>query len=248
MSWWLEYYKAWRPGEVARLDDAQAWAETDLLWQALRLGPGLQVLDVGCGYGRHALHLAQRGCSVTGVDASPEMLERAKEAARKHSLSIRFVRADMREMTFAEPFDAAYFMGGGFGIFGDEGDLETLRAAGRAVKPGARLLIDLPNPWADIARLVQQGGILRDWSDAAGGVQVVDVEFDPRTCMGQLRKTIVAATGRQERSQQWRSYVYPELRRMLEQAGFAVTGDYGDYGGGGLTLCSARMIVVGQRQ
>ena len=34
MAWWLKYYKAWRPAESARLDDAQAWAETDLLWQA----------------------------------------------------------------------------------------------------------------------------------------------------------------------------------------------------------------------
>jgi hypothetical protein len=38
--------------------------------------------------------------------------------------------------------------------------------------------------------------------------------------------------------------MYPELRGMLAQAGFATVSDYGDYGGSPLTLCSRRMIIV----
>ena len=216
------------------------------------------MLDVGCGYGRHALHLAQRGCSVTGVDASPEMLARAKEAAKRHSLSMRFVEADMREMRFVEadmremrfdePFDAAYFMGGAFGIFGDAGDMETLRAAGQALRPERRLLIDVPNACTDIARLVQQGGTLRDWSEEDGQVRLVEATLDVTTCMGRFRKTLIGEEVRQERYQEFRSYLYPELKRMLSEAGFTITGDYGDYGSSALTLCSPRMIVVGERQ
>lgn len=44
------------------------------------LDPGV-ALDAACGTGRHARHLAEAGHRVIGVDASPEMLERAREKA-----------------------------------------------------------------------------------------------------------------------------------------------------------------------
>lgn len=48
--------------------------EVDFLIDELRLPPGGSVLDVGCGTGRHAIELAKRGCAVTGVELSAEML------------------------------------------------------------------------------------------------------------------------------------------------------------------------------
>ena len=48
-----------------------------------RLGvgkPGLSILDVACGTGRHALAWADQGCRVTACDESVEMVERAKSS------------------------------------------------------------------------------------------------------------------------------------------------------------------------
>src|SRR5262245_17901578 len=39
---------------------------------------GLDVVDLGCGTGRHTLWLANAGARVTAVDFSPEMLRRAR--------------------------------------------------------------------------------------------------------------------------------------------------------------------------
>ena len=36
------------------------------------LGPGMRILDAGCGYGRNLVHLLREGCEVFGVDADPE--------------------------------------------------------------------------------------------------------------------------------------------------------------------------------
>lgn len=67
---------------------------------------GLEVLDIGCGTGRHALRMATEGARVTGVDFSGSMLE---EARRKSGAgAVRFVVHDLHEpLPFEREFDLA---------------------------------------------------------------------------------------------------------------------------------------------
>ena len=66
------------------LEDAEAWLDP----------PGL-VLDVACGAGRNALHLARRGFSVVAVDISWEGLQRLAGRAREERLDIQPIHADL---------------------------------------------------------------------------------------------------------------------------------------------------------
>ncbi len=50
-----------------------------LIKELLDPQPGERVLDIGCGFGDHLLFLNQLGLDISGVDASPYMLSRAKE-------------------------------------------------------------------------------------------------------------------------------------------------------------------------
>src|SRR4051812_3492239 len=54
---------------------------------------GLDVVDVGCGTGRHALRLAAARAHVTAIDFSQEMLNRAR--AKPGSDSVRFIQHDI---------------------------------------------------------------------------------------------------------------------------------------------------------
>ncbi len=65
------------------------------LWEELAAGGGGEVLDLGCGTGRVALHLARRGHPVVGVDVEAELLEAL--AARAAGLPVRTVHADARD-------------------------------------------------------------------------------------------------------------------------------------------------------
>jgi len=56
---------------------AQTRREVDFLLRALRPAPGSRILDIPCGYGRHAAALARRGFRVVGVDLSRAMIAEA---------------------------------------------------------------------------------------------------------------------------------------------------------------------------
>jgi SAM-dependent methyltransferase len=53
--------------------------ESELIVSLLDPKPGERLLDIGCGVGIHLQLFQQRGLDVTGLDASPEMLEAARE-------------------------------------------------------------------------------------------------------------------------------------------------------------------------
>lgn len=57
---------------------------------------GQHILDAGCGPGWLSVLLAQRGAHVAGVDGAEQMLARARQRAAEASLSVTFVRADLR--------------------------------------------------------------------------------------------------------------------------------------------------------
>ena len=56
---------------------------------------GLTVADIGCGTGRHALHLAAAGARVTALDFSEEMLRKAR--AKPGAAAVTFVVHDLAE-------------------------------------------------------------------------------------------------------------------------------------------------------
>lgn len=73
--------------------------------------PGAQsVLELGCGTGAHAIHLASMGYAIHGVDRSHEMLtaanRRLKDASADIAPRIRFSPGDIRQVRLDERFDA----------------------------------------------------------------------------------------------------------------------------------------------
>lgn len=69
--------------------------EADLeLWEELAREADGPILDLGCGTGRVALHLARRGYAVVGLDVDPELV--AKLAERGDDLPVQAVLADAR--------------------------------------------------------------------------------------------------------------------------------------------------------
>lgn len=65
------------------------------LWEELADEVGGPVLELGCGSGRVALHLARRGHAVIGLDREPELVDALAE--RAEGLPVRAIAGDARE-------------------------------------------------------------------------------------------------------------------------------------------------------
>jgi demethylmenaquinone methyltransferase / 2-methoxy-6-polyprenyl-1,4-benzoquinol methylase len=103
--------------------------------------PGDAVLDACCGTGDLAIAAARAGGTVTGLDFSERMLERA----RRKAPDIEWVSGDMLSLPFADAaFDAATV---GFGVRNVD-DLERgLRELRRVLRPGGRLgILEITRP------------------------------------------------------------------------------------------------------
>lgn len=114
--------------------------EVEFLVDALDLEPGMRILDVGCGPGRHAHAFAELGFEVHGVDVSERFIELARSGA---PAGATFERGDARAMAFDAEFDAAVCLcQGAFGLMTRDGDDEAVLAGiSRALRPGGRLAL-----------------------------------------------------------------------------------------------------------
>ena len=105
-----------------------------------------RLLDLGCGTGVHAVELARRGFSVTGVDRAKSMLERAETRSAELGAAQRptFVEGDLLTVDLGESFDVALMM---FAVLGyqhaNDDVLSAFRTARRHLRPGGLLVFDV---------------------------------------------------------------------------------------------------------
>lgn len=150
-------------------------AQVDFICQVLQLQGKERVLDMACGFGRHALELARRGCRVVGVDITPEYIDEAQAQADKSGLEAEFICADLRELRYRETFDVVLNMAdGAIGYLeGDEENLRIFDAIAAALVPGGKHLMDVCNG-AYAAKHFPK----RHWMTGARSLSLADFEWD----------------------------------------------------------------------
>jgi SAM-dependent methyltransferase len=105
-----------------------------------------RVLDVGCGYGRMAIPLAELGYEVTGIDIAPGLLRTARRDAARHGVSIRLDEGSMTALPYAEAtFDAVISLWSAFYELLEEAEqVEALTEMARVLRPGGIGVIEGP--------------------------------------------------------------------------------------------------------
>ena len=207
------------------LSAKQTEREAAFIAESLELPAGGSVLDLGCGYGRHAMELAARGYHLVGLDLSTPLLVRGGEEAHRRGLTINFVRGDMRELDFDAQFDGAYCLFSTFGYFDDETNKKALSNIARALRPGGRVLIEILNRDYVIADLPT-----RVWWEGDGCVVLEEVELNYFSSRIQVNRSVVFDDGRQlEQEISIRAYALHEVGKLMHAAGFRVLEVSGGY-------------------
>lgn len=121
--------------------------ECDFMESEIGFNKQTRVLDIGCGTGRHSIELAKRGYSITGVDLSDSMLERARRKAAESHVNIDFQHQDARNLPFKNEFDLAIMIcEGAFPLMEtDEMNFQILQSAANALKENGKLIFTTLN-------------------------------------------------------------------------------------------------------
>ncbi len=241
---WKQFYDINAPDYEKECFVTNTEFEINFLIQEIPLKPGMKVLDIGCGTGRHSVGLAEKGIKMTGLDISSGQLSMAREKAEKAGVNVNFIEADASDFSLDEQFDAAICIcEGSFGLLSINDDPLThekriLKNIAAVLKPGALLLMNALNAYRFVRLFSDE--------DIASG------KFDPYTQTHVVRMADLYPGLDPEITVIEKCFTPPELRILLESSGFTVDqmwgGSAGDWTKHTLSLDEFEIMVKCHRK
>lgn len=240
LDWWKRFFSGlWIEVQKQQWSEETTRKQVDFLVDVLRLQPGMAVLDVPCGTGRHSLELARRGFRVTAVDLTEDLVRVGIEQAQRENLAIDWQIRDMRDLPWTARFDAAFSFWGSFGYFEEEENRAFLKAVARTLKPGGRFFMDVHTTETLLPRLVPR------WWSKTGEIYVLQaMEFHPESSRILTTWTFLKGNQIETKESVIRLYSYRELLEMLKEAGFEAWEGFGSMEKEPFRLGSTRLYLV----
>ncbi len=208
----------------------------DLRFYLNSFQPGMTVLDVGCGSGRLSRAFSANGMQVVGMDISVEMLAGASLHKSPH---INYVCMDMKAMAFGKRFDAAVISYNTINLLKDISHVQPVLAGIRQhLKANALLLLQIFIPRKDgiaggnaktfqfqIFDLPQGGKIIKETLKSYADEHLILLEerYRVRPMNRKYRNEDLA------HSMNLLVIDHSTWIRMITEAGFTITAQYGDF-------------------
>jgi len=236
------YYKEiWRsmiPGELTV-------KEVDFMIPYFKLEKGSRVLDLMCGYGRHAIALGRKGIEVSAVDNLADYIDEIKAVAEKEKLTVKAFQNSVLDFKTGDRFDLVLLMGNSLNFFDANDTAKILSNTCSFLKPGGHLLI---NSWS-IAEIA-----LTKFKEKSSS-QVADMKFlaDSKLFFSPTRietESIIIAPDGQTETKKGIDYVYSlvEMETMLSKAGLQLKKVYSIPGRKEFTAGEPRAYLVAEKK
>lgn len=219
-------------------------AEVRGVIRLLNLRPNSEILDIPCGYGRHSIGLAKKGFKVTGSDINFYHLEKAKVAARKDRVKVRFIKENMIDIKYDSEFDAVINMFFSFGFFDrDEDNLRVLKNFFKALKPGGKFLMHTD---VNIPRIINGKYKFNEIRTLkSGGKLKITERYNAATKRINGSWVLQNKNGNEgKKDYSVRVYTKDEFIKLCKRVGFKSCEVYADWSGKTYNEKSEDMIVV----
>ena len=158
-----DYYWGLEPAPF--LDELIAWTGKN--------SNGLKVLDVGCGEGKDAVYMAQKGCEVTAFDITKSGIRKTKKLAKTKGVKINAFVADINDFQIDDEFDVIYSTGTIQYLFKDRiegffGKIKQLTRIGGVVYFNVfvnKSFLELPPDWDKEETMWKTGELFLHFAD-----------------------------------------------------------------------------------
>ena len=223
-------------GDVDLASRRTDFIEASFAWMRDRfgLGPGVRVIDLGCGPGLYVSRLARTGAQVTGVDFSPRSIEYARERAQREGLDVDYRLGDYLALDIESGYDLATMIMCDYCALSPAQRGRLLRRVAELLKPGGRFLFD-----------VYSLAYFETWDEmAAYGERLMDGFWSAQPYFGfqntfryeqekvVLERYLIVERERQSEYFNWfQHYSLETLSAEVESAGLIVEDVYGDVAG-----------------
>jgi SAM-dependent methyltransferase len=240
-SYFDGYYKdIWR----AAIPDELTLKEVDFMLQYFNLKPGYKILDIMCGYGRHALSLAKKGMLVTAVDNLSDYIDEVKKIGQQENLPITAIETDVIQYETDDSFDLTICMGNSLNFFNAEDTLKLMKTIDRYLKPGGHFLI---NSWS-LTEIVAKHFTEKGWRETNGFKFLTESKYLFYPTRVETNHTIISPDGNSE-NKTGIDYIFSisEMETMLNNAGFNLKEVYSIPGKKKFILGEPRAYIIASK-
>ena len=219
-------------------------AETEFITEIAELQPGDRVLDILCGYGRHALELARLGIPVTAIDNLRDYIREIEIKAASEQLPVEPVLSGALEARLSGFYKAVICMGNSFAFFEKKDAVSLLQKMASHLQPGGILLI---NSWM-IAEIAIRHFRERDWYYVGDYKYLLDYRFLFHPNRIESEQTIISGDGSVE-IVKGIDYIFTldELEDMFRQAGLKTRELYSTPRKKRFSLGDGRIYIVAEK-
>jgi 2-polyprenyl-3-methyl-5-hydroxy-6-metoxy-1,4-benzoquinol methylase len=218
--------------------------EIDFMVPYFNLQPGNKVLDLMCGYGRHAIALGRKGIEVTAIDNLADYINEIKAVTEKEKLPVNIIQANVLDFITDDRFDLAICMGNSLNFFNAADTVKLLTNSCTYLKPGGQLLI---NSWS-IAEIAIKNFKEKSWSQVGDLKFLTDSKFLINPNRIETESIIISSDGYTE-IKQGIDYIFSlnEMEAMLKMAGLSLKEVYSIPGRKKFMIGEPRAYLVAQK-
>jgi len=236
--WYTSWFNSpWYTTLYQHRSEHEAAKAVQLVRDVAGLANHAKVLDLCCGFGRHANALAEQGYHVTGLDASEHLIDLAQQ--RYLHPNLRFVLGDMRADFPNAPYDAVVNFFTSFGYFDDHTEnQEVVNRVSSALTSGGVFVLDFLNA-AHV-----RGTLNPESMSMIGETTIIQERWIDEPYVRKRITVNVPCSAEHTYTEQVRLYSHQELTSMLQSAGLAVQATCGSYEGATFDADSSERCII----